>query len=121
MDNLCPVRKTVQAHHRERRRNVVTELIVSACTGAEHVLIMVVLRSGCDRGLHITSAQKLNNGQMAAHSDARSMSMEAIDEYLAIAEHCISTRKTNGDVYGYPFILLLCASLFSTACGCYFS
>ena len=44
---------------------------------------------------------------MAAHSNPRSMSIEAIDEYLAIAEHCISTRKTNGGVYGYPAVLLL--------------
>lgn len=35
------------------------------------------------------------------------MSAEAIDEYLAIVEYCISTRKTNGGVYGYPSILLL--------------
>jgi hypothetical protein len=44
---------------------------------------------------------------MAAHSDIQSMSIEAIDEYLAIAEHCISTRKTNGGLYGYPCVLLL--------------
>ena len=36
------------------------------------------------------------------------MSVEAIDEYLAIAEHCISTRKANGGIYGYPAVLLLC-------------
>jgi hypothetical protein len=35
------------------------------------------------------------------------MSVEAIEEYLAIAEHCISTRKTNGGLYGYPSVLLL--------------
>jgi hypothetical protein len=44
---------------------------------------------------------------MAVHSDVQSMSIEAIDEYLAIAEHCISTRKTNGGLYGYPSVLLL--------------
>jgi hypothetical protein len=35
------------------------------------------------------------------------MSIEAIEEYLAIAEQCISTRKTNGGIYGYPAVLLL--------------
>jgi hypothetical protein len=45
---------------------------------------------------------------MAAHNDPRSMSVEAIDEYLAIAERCITTRKANGGVYGYPAVLLLC-------------
>jgi hypothetical protein len=35
------------------------------------------------------------------------MSIEVIDEYLAIAEHCISTRKSNGGLYGYPCVLLL--------------
>jgi len=35
------------------------------------------------------------------------MSIEAIEEYLAIAEYCISTRKTNGGLYGYPSVLLL--------------
>ena len=44
---------------------------------------------------------------MAVHSDLRSMSIEAIDEYLAIAEYCTSTRKINGGLYGYPSVLLL--------------
>jgi hypothetical protein len=35
------------------------------------------------------------------------MSIEAIEESLAIAEHCISTRKPNGGLYGYPAVLLL--------------
>jgi len=45
---------------------------------------------------------------MAIHSDLRSMSVEAIEEYLAIAKHCVSTRKSNGGLYGYPAVLLLC-------------
>ena len=44
---------------------------------------------------------------MALHSDVRSMAVEAVDEYLAIAEHCVNTRKANGGVYGYPAVLLL--------------
>jgi hypothetical protein len=44
---------------------------------------------------------------MAAHNDLSSMSVEAIDEYLTIAEHCISTQKKDGGIYGYPAILLL--------------
>lgn len=44
---------------------------------------------------------------MAVHTNLRSMSIEAIEEYLAIAEHCVSTSKTNGGLYGYPSILLL--------------
>jgi hypothetical protein len=35
------------------------------------------------------------------------MSIEAIEEYLTIAEHCISTPKANGGLYGYPSVLLL--------------
>ncbi len=45
---------------------------------------------------------------MAIRSDLRSMSVEAIEEYLAIAKHCVSTRKSNGGLYGYPAVLLLC-------------
>jgi hypothetical protein len=30
---------------------------------------------------------------MAVHTDLRSMSIEAIDEYLAIAKHCVTTEK----------------------------
>jgi hypothetical protein len=44
---------------------------------------------------------------MAINSDLRSMAIEAIDECLATAEHCVNTRKGNGGVYGYPSILLL--------------
>lgn len=35
------------------------------------------------------------------------MSIEAIEEYLAIAEHCVVTSKKNGGLYGYPSVLLL--------------
>jgi hypothetical protein len=44
---------------------------------------------------------------MAVHNDLRSMSIEAIDEHLTIAEYCISTRKTNRGLYGHPAIVLL--------------
>ncbi len=44
---------------------------------------------------------------MALHNDVRSMAVEAVDEYLDIAEHCVNTRKTNDGVYGYPAVLLL--------------
>ncbi len=36
------------------------------------------------------------------------MSIEAIEEYLSIAEHCVTTPKASGGVYGYPAVLLLC-------------
>jgi len=36
-----------------------------------------------------------------------SMSREAIEEYLAVSYHCITTRKPNGGAYGYPAVLLL--------------
>ncbi len=44
---------------------------------------------------------------MAIHNDLQSMSIEAIDESLTIAEYCTSTRKANGGIYGYPSVLLL--------------
>jgi hypothetical protein len=44
---------------------------------------------------------------MATHNNLRSMSIEAIDEYLAIAEVCTTTPKGNGGIYGYPCVLLL--------------
>src|SRR5436189_2270590 len=45
---------------------------------------------------------------MATHDSLQSMSIEAIDEYLAIAEYCVTARKIRGGVYGYPAVLLLC-------------
>lgn len=44
---------------------------------------------------------------MAVHNDLPSMSREAIEEYLAIADYCVTTRKPNKGVYGYPAVLLL--------------
>jgi hypothetical protein len=35
------------------------------------------------------------------------MSIEAIDEYLAIAHYCVTTEKAPGALYGYPAVLLL--------------
>ena len=57
MDIVCPVRNAAQALHREPRRNVEMELIVSARTGAVHALTMVVLRNGCDYVLYTDSAE----------------------------------------------------------------
>jgi hypothetical protein len=48
------------------------------------------------------------NKRMAIHDNVRSMSIEVIEEYLTIAEHCINTRKSDGGIYGYPAVLLLC-------------
>jgi hypothetical protein len=36
-----------------------------------------------------------------------SMSRGAIEEYLAVSHHCITTRKPRGGAYGYPAVLLL--------------
>lgn len=44
---------------------------------------------------------------MALHNDPRSMSSEAINEYLTIAELCTSMRKTDNGIYGYPCLLML--------------
>ncbi len=44
---------------------------------------------------------------MAIHNDLPSMSREVIEEYLAIANYCVATRKSDGGVYGYPAVLLL--------------
>ena len=40
-------------------------------------------------------------------SFAPDLSKEVIDEYLAIAEHCLTTRKADGSVHGSPATLLL--------------
>lgn len=37
------------------------------------------------------------------------MAIEAIDEYLAIAEYCVTTSKPGGGAYGFPAVLLLFA------------
>lgn len=47
------------------------------------------------------------NAHMAIHNDLSSMSREAIEEYLAIAHHCVTSRKPTGGAYGYPAVLLL--------------
>jgi hypothetical protein len=45
---------------------------------------------------------------MAEHLHPKTMCIEAIDEYLTIAKHCITTQKENsGGIYGYPAVLLL--------------
>jgi hypothetical protein len=44
---------------------------------------------------------------MAVHRDLQSLNVEAIDEYLAVAEHCVTTTKRNGGIYGLPALLLL--------------
>lgn len=42
-----------------------------------------------------------------ANDTLESMSREAIEEYLAVSHHCITTRKPTGGAYGYPAVLLL--------------
>jgi hypothetical protein len=44
---------------------------------------------------------------MAIHDDLPSMAREAIEEYLAVANYCVTARKPDGGVYGYPAVLLL--------------
>jgi len=44
---------------------------------------------------------------MAVHKDLQSLSVEAIEEYLAVAEYCVTTTKANGGIYGFPALLLL--------------
>jgi hypothetical protein len=43
---------------------------------------------------------------MAIHNSTHSLIHEALTEYLAIAEHCISTGKPTGGCYGFPTALL---------------
>ena len=43
---------------------------------------------------------------MAIHSSTHSLIHEALTEYLAIAEHCITTGKPTGGCYGFPTALL---------------
>ena len=45
---------------------------------------------------------------MATHDRLQLMSIEPIEEYLAIAEYCMTARKRGVGVYGYPAVLLLC-------------
>lgn len=44
---------------------------------------------------------------MAVHPDLQSMNVEAIEEYIAVAEYCVNTTKENGGIYGFPAMLLL--------------
>lgn len=44
---------------------------------------------------------------MPVHSDLQSLSVEAIEEYLAVANYCVTTTKANGGIYGLPALLLL--------------
>jgi hypothetical protein len=41
------------------------------------------------------------------HPDLPPMAKEAIEEYLAVARYCITAKKENQGVYGYPAVLLL--------------
>jgi hypothetical protein len=43
---------------------------------------------------------------MAIHNSTHSLIHEALTEYLAIAEHCITTGKPTGGCYGFPTALL---------------
>ncbi|MGA8761685.1 MAG: hypothetical protein WB562_02255 [Candidatus Sulfotelmatobacter sp.] len=44
---------------------------------------------------------------MVVHKDLQSLNVEAIQEYLAVAEYCVTTTKVNGGIYGSPALLLL--------------
>jgi hypothetical protein len=44
---------------------------------------------------------------MAIHSNTNSLTAEVIEEYLSIAKLCITTKKQDGGIYGYPATLLL--------------
>lgn len=44
---------------------------------------------------------------MAIHRNLVGLSEEVLDEYLAVARHCISDPKPEGGIYGYPAVLLL--------------
>ena len=43
---------------------------------------------------------------MAIDSDLARLSEEAIDEHIEFARICISTRKIDGEIDGYPMTLL---------------
>jgi len=44
---------------------------------------------------------------MALHPNTVSLLNESISEYLQIAEYCITTKKDNGGVFGFPGAALL--------------
>jgi len=44
---------------------------------------------------------------MAVHPSLDTMAIEAIEEYLAVSAHCLSSVKQDGGCYGYPATLLL--------------
>ena len=44
---------------------------------------------------------------MAIHRSLIALSEEVLDEYLAVARHCITNPKPEGGIYGYPAVLLL--------------
>ena len=44
---------------------------------------------------------------MALHKDFATMAVEAINEYLEVAESCLNARKSDGGCLGYPAALLL--------------
>ncbi|SPE17480.1 hypothetical protein SBA5_100078 [Candidatus Sulfotelmatomonas gaucii] len=44
---------------------------------------------------------------MSIHLNLNSLTVEAIEEYLAITKYCVETRKNGGGIYGYPATLLL--------------
>jgi len=44
---------------------------------------------------------------MAIHPNPNTLTMEAVEEYLTIAECCVAAKKGDGGMYGYPAALLL--------------
>jgi hypothetical protein len=52
-----------------------------------------------------------SDASMAITDNLRDHSIEAIEEYLAIANVCVEGRKPDGGIWGYPAaLLLLCAT-----------
>jgi hypothetical protein len=44
---------------------------------------------------------------VSIHQTLEKLSEEVLDEYLAIAKICVTERKPDGGIYGYPAVLLL--------------
>ena len=55
----------------------------------------------------------VRSGRMAIHISTPSLIHEALSEYVAIAEHCITTGKPTGGCYGFP-TALLCFTIVDT-------
>src|SRR6266850_2643450 len=61
----------------------------------------------------------VRSGRMAIHISTPSLIHEALSEYVAIAEHCITTGKPTGGCYGFP-TALLCFTIVDTIGSFYY-